>query len=454
MLTLVRDTFPAPDELDDLLTPGRFASRAEVEAYLLDRVLPAAYRPRLGEQSTPYSVEQARRWLGFLATEMNRHDTRDLPWWHIRQWAPAPVRFVTVALPSTLGYGISVGSVFGFLFGLGPGLAVGLVSGLANGAAIGLFVGVRQGGGIADPPSRRLAVWKARVFSRMPSPGLVGGLASGLAAGVTAGIILGVERGLPAGTAIGLLTAVMFGFASGTAEGLLEKRRSAGPRRLKQLRWKELAATGNLAVGLTFGLIFGLAMGLMSGVLFGLPGGLLAGTVAGLAVTILFSVVNGLIQASADIASPVDPITCWRRDLQSGIAEGAAYGIAGGLAWGIAGGLIRGAGAGLALGFTVGIGVSVAFTIAVSQAWLGKLGFFLLGHDDLFPSDGIRFLENARERGILRTVGSVYQFRHARLQDQLAAAGYRTGSSRHRRWRRQPGERARHALASPPARTG
>jgi hypothetical protein len=30
------------------------------------------------------------------------------------------------------------------------------------------------------------------------------------------------------------------------------------------------------------------------------------------------------------------------------------------------------------------------------------------------------FLEDARERGVLRTVGSVYQFRHAILQDQLA----------------------------------
>jgi hypothetical protein len=32
----------------------------------------------------------------------------------------------------------------------------------------------------------------------------------------------------------------------------------------------------------------------------------------------------------------------------------------------------------------------------------------------------MRFLEDARERNILRTVGPIYQFRHARLQDQLA----------------------------------
>jgi hypothetical protein len=32
----------------------------------------------------------------------------------------------------------------------------------------------------------------------------------------------------------------------------------------------------------------------------------------------------------------------------------------------------------------------------------------------------MHFLEDARARHVLRTVGPVYQFRHARLQDRLA----------------------------------
>jgi hypothetical protein len=32
----------------------------------------------------------------------------------------------------------------------------------------------------------------------------------------------------------------------------------------------------------------------------------------------------------------------------------------------------------------------------------------------------MRFLDDARERGVLRTVGPLYQFRHSRLQDRLA----------------------------------
>lgn len=430
MLTLTRDTFPDPDELDTLLTPGRFANRTQVEAHLLDRVLPAAYRPRLADQPASYSVEQARRWLGFLATEMNHRNTRDLAWWHIRQWAPAPIRFVTIAFPSALGCGISIGSIFGFIFGLWQGLVVGLVSGLSNGVAIGLVAGVRQSSEAIDPRLESLAR-KAGAVRGMPSPGLAGGLASGLVAGVSAGITIGVGRGLLTGIAIGLPVALMFGLTSGTTEGLLNKRRRAGPRRLKQLRWQELTTTGNLTVGLTFGLVFGLSVGLSFGLTSGPPGGLFVVVVCGLAATLLFSIVNGLIQGSADIVSPMDPLACWRHDLQSGLAEGAAFGLGGGLAWGAAGGLIGGVKFGLALGLTIGIGVGVAFTIAVSQSWLGKLGFFLLGQGDFFPRAGIRFLEDARERGVLRTVGSVYQFRHARLQDQLAGANTPHQMTRH-----------------------
>jgi hypothetical protein len=32
----------------------------------------------------------------------------------------------------------------------------------------------------------------------------------------------------------------------------------------------------------------------------------------------------------------------------------------------------------------------------------------------------VHVLEDARDRNVLRTVGPVYQFRHARLQDRLA----------------------------------
>lgn len=44
----------------------------------------------------------------------------------------------------------------------------------------------------------------------------------------------------------------------------------------------------------------------------------------------------------------------------------------------------------------------------------------------------MRFLEDARERNVLRTVGPVYQFRHARLQDRLALQGGEANRTRGR----------------------
>lgn len=420
MLTLIRDTFTDLNEVDDLLTPGRFTSRGEVDGYLLDRVLPAAYRSRPGQLPAPYNLEQATRWLGFLATEMNHRDTRDLAWWHIRHWAPAPFRIVTMALPSALGLGSSTGPVFGLVFGVTTGIVVGLATGLANGVAIGLAVGLREGHRNAPVRRPRKLGWKPLFPQGNRAAGLAGGLASGLAAGIASVVTVGLAQGLAAGVVIGLAVTLTFGLASGTTEGLLAGRRNAGPRQLKQFRWRTVVSRGNLAVGLAFGLIFGLAGGLT----FGLTGGLTAGFAGGLAVGLtgglVFMVLNGFVQEAADATSPMDPVTCWRRDRRSGFTEGLAYGLAGALAFGLAGWFVGGIGTGLAAGLTNGLGVGIAFAFSVSQAWLVTLGFIFLSCGGILPRRGLHFLEDARERGVLRTVGSVYQFRHARLQDQLA----------------------------------
>ncbi len=419
MLTLIRDTFPEPAEVDDLLTPGRFTNRTEVEGYLLNRVLPAAYQPRPGQPPAPYSLEQATRWLSFLAAEMNHRNTRDLAWWHIRHWAPARFRIVTMALPSALGFGFSIGPIFGLIFGVTTGIVVGLTAGLANGLAIGLTVGLR--GEHRDAPVRGHGNSAGTaMFQGNRAAGIAGGLASALAAGIASVITVGLAQGLGAGVVTGLAATLTFGLACGTTEGLLEGRRNAGPRQLKQLRWRTVISRGNLAVGLEFGLIFGLVFGLTLGLTGGPTAGLAGGLTIGLVGGLMFMLVNGFVQASADATSLMDPATCWRRDRRSGLVEGLTYGLAGVLAFGLAGGLVGGLGTGLATGLTAGLGVGVAFTFSVSQAWLVTLCFMFLSYSGLFPRQGLRFLEDARERSVLRTVGSVYQFRHARLQDQLA----------------------------------
>jgi hypothetical protein len=61
-----------------------------------------------------------------------------------------------------------------------------------------------------------------------------------------------------------------------------------------------------------------------------------------------------------------------------------------------------------------------------STTWAASLAFAQIARRLHTPVRLMRFLEDARERNVLRTAGPVYQFRHARLQDRLAAQVKRT----------------------------
>src|SRR5262249_40176190 len=66
MLSLVRDTYPPGNSLDDLLTAGRFTDRRQVEDHLLDRVLPAAYTPT--RPTSPPATPSSRRGRGWATS--------------------------------------------------------------------------------------------------------------------------------------------------------------------------------------------------------------------------------------------------------------------------------------------------------------------------------------------------------------------------------------------------
>ena len=116
MLTLVRDTYRAGDDVGELLglrdAAGHPASSEDIADHLLDRVLPAAYTQQPGEPPPRYDLPTAERALRCIATRMNKDGTRDLQWWHVPAWAHAAPRFIATWL--------------------GP-LVVGLVVGLAAG---------------------------------------------------------------------------------------------------------------------------------------------------------------------------------------------------------------------------------------------------------------------------------------------------------------------------------
>lgn len=163
------------------------------------------------------------------------------------------------------------------------------------------------------------------------------------------------------------------------------------------------------------GLMAGLAVGLVTGIGFGLAAGIAAGIVFALVVVVLVVVhVIGLMwklvsQPAPDSPNPLTPRTSWRSDLALNLVAGFGVGLGDGvLAWSAGKPVYVPAAAGLAIG------------LLLSMAWAASLTFAQLAARWHTPVRLMRFLEDAHKRNVLRTVGPIYQFRHARLQDRLA----------------------------------
>lgn len=419
-VTLVRDTFPNPADLEELLVPDRFGTRTEVEDLLLDRVLPAAYRRRPGRPPGRYDAGQARRWLGALATAMSRDGTRELAWWRLHRWVPASVRAITTMLAGGLVAGAAAAVVAAFTeefgerdtVGVGPAAVVGLLLGLA----IGLAVEHR------DSPAGGLAGRAGARFN--PGIGFVSGLAVGLATALTVGPAVGV-----AGLGVALVAAVVAGAGAGLAsQAGLTRADSALPRQSGVAGTLRAGLTRGLPVGLATGIPIGLATGVPVGIGYGTPAGLVTGLVIGVTFILAFGLVDSFGAASLDVAAPLDPMAAWRQDRRRGLVVGGVFGLSMGVAAGVTDGMAMArhdplpvaVGVGLVTGVTIGVVATVAAALTVSSTWRTTLSFLQLRLRGDGPVRGMQFLEDAHERGVLRVVGSVYQFRHARLQDRLS----------------------------------
>jgi len=347
MLTLVRDTYRAGDDVGELLglrdAAGHPASSEDIAGHLLDRVLPAAYTAQPGEPPPRYDLPAAERALRRIAARMNNDGTRDLQWWRVPAWAHAAPRIIATWLGAVIV----------------AGLVGGLVGGLAN----------------------------------MIAFGLVGGLAN---------VITNVIR-------FGIVTALVGGLVGGLAFG----RGNKAPKRIAPVQWRQLFRRRPLVVGLLAGLLAGLAFR----PLFGPPAVLAPGLVAGLLAWLGAGLVAGMSRPGADNTSPLSPLSSWRSDRAFGLAVGLTVGFGAGLTVGLTVGFWGELTVGLAFGVSAGLVGGLVYP----QSWSSSLAFAQLAGSDRTPVRLMRFLEDARSRGVLRTVGPVYQFRHARLQDRLAA---------------------------------
>jgi hypothetical protein len=272
---------------------------------------------------------------------------------------------------------------------------------------------------------------------------LLAGIAAGLASkrydfrhATLAVIVIGAAVGWPFysfdGSSNGYAVALPAGLAAGITV-MTTSRDGGNPSR--GIRWRLLRG---VLVGLTAGAVVTILNDLAAG---GSLNDLAAGypSIAlpfGLAVGLGATVLVGLERVPGDLKSASSPSAVLRRDRSTATTLALVTSIAAGLAIGVGQAFFEGNFGippsvprlhGLIFGFCIGPAVGFIFTFAISgygsvwPPWV--ITRALLAAQRLLPWRLMTFLEDAHERGALRQVGPVYQFRHLELQHRLADQG-------------------------------
>lgn len=427
----------------ELLDEQIFPTPESIEHHLYDSFIPACYLPHPNPEHPSrrfrWTAEQAKRWLTFLASNMENLRpelrTTDFLWWQLDRLL-RPHR-VSIALCASLGLVAAIGFPFwGFGLGTLVGIGVGMLArrsqragkdGIARGVTGGLL-----GGEIAAfsmlpffnlGPREQLVTWFiASGLGVGIAVAPVGRLRPCIVAGFTGTVVVlwyehaTLARGLR--LAIGPGLHILNGLGSALAVYLCVELlgRNIPARRM---RWSWLWFACGAIVGLAVGFIVWYEHGLVAGLATGLSL-MVAGGLTGLVGE---PIVTNLEQAT-------DPVAVMRRDrfsfLASWLAVGTALGLGTGLqnAYGLdASGRPNGILPSVAIGITNFLVPAIGF--AFIQATWGKYSIArsLLALSGHLPWRFTAFLQDAAaNRGVLRQFGAVYQFRHVELQRHLAAS--------------------------------
>lgn len=271
--------------------------------------------------------------------------------------------------------------------------------------------------------TRDLAWWQLHGAVPRAVPHLVRVVLGTLGCGLLGWVIFGLFGRPALGVGFGLAVGFLAALPLGTVQ---EKR----PRRFvpRMLRRGELAPEF-LVRDVGFGVVGALVGGLIVGLLYG-PG---YGAVIGL----LFGLVFGMVRrftAPTELKEPVSPVNVLRSDRTTVVYAVLLGGVAGALVGGFMGGVVGAEGRGLVvelsrpqqalLGVAVGallgaggLGMMVHATSAWGQFLLARVW---LAYRRQTPLRLMTFLQDAHKLGVLRQVGSTYQFRHGLLQERLA----------------------------------
>ncbi len=380
-LSLARFAYQHSDPAE-LVAQGRFASPGDLREHLVGGVLEAAY-PDAKQR------DRAIRWLSWAAHRMG--DSRDLGWWHLATWIPRwkvqpLMAFVAVFAGSVTTFaGLAVlGAAFDIqTFAVPAGRDTTFVTedSLAGRAFINEFVlplGAALGLAAwwASLRANSLALRRdrpARLKPRLPRPREYLVLLRTVA---LSAVGLGILVGLLAG--FGPLVVDAWDRAVTDGLGAQVVDRAAVENAL------QVALASGLGVGVAAGLVIGLFR------IWSIP---------------------------SDDAVAASPRSTYAGDRRARLAVSLLAGAAVGLSVGVLVGAVYGARSGLVFGGYAAVVVAVVFRVVFGLSTTLWFAEYVEHAPRLFP-----LLEDALERQVLRQTGSVYQFRHAELQDHLARA--------------------------------
>jgi hypothetical protein len=406
----------------ELIDSDRFTTVALLREHLLDRIMVSAW---------PDGRRRAyvTKWLAWIAHRMDTD--RDLVWWDIPAfislWQLRLAIGLGIGLPAGLAAGVPIERERGWLFGVGAGLLV---------LAVGLLVEFMFGfeGRFSTEPETLTLRWPR--FADLRSTleevfeiGLVFLLVCGLAGGLIGAVLVGHAHGITILAVLWLAGVVAFGLVGAAVVGHRTALGGSGA---------EGAIAGAIAYGLGFGLVLALVVALPLGLVVGGLGAVLS-VLKGLLQSVLW---GGLIGAAFGLGFGVvaAPVDAWTAPVAKspGLTTHATYRNVRSLSviFGLVDVILIALLVALVSGFARPPGVVLVTSLVIlvlgglvgglrnwlrfRQVALVKLTEFALGLSGNGRVHFLRILEDARHHQVLRQAGTVYQFRHAELQDHLA----------------------------------
>jgi hypothetical protein len=148
----------------------------------------------------------------------------------------------------------------------------------------------------------------------------------------------------------------------------------------------------------------------------------------GFSVWLLMSILTAVVTGPANLPRIASPDAAFRIDFKIATLTGASYGLVCAAIFAVVHLIVIGDLWLPGLAIAVVMVMAVVILASASGAWLASR--IWLASTGRLPWRTMVFFKDAHQRGILRQVGSLYQFRHASLQDRLASVDLKQDGSK------------------------